>query len=329
MAARNWQSSDRRDQLAEDRLAIQQSSATARQNLDSQKFSLDQLRVGLGASEAILKASIARFEMVRKQNENISAAIAIQRLGQLDPTSKSFQRDWAGVLAEHSDAAGNAALREVMKAQNDRFIQYHAGQQNLELEKQRASRSEGTESKGANAFYSGVLKTHGLTAENLNEIDATPGVITYRDPSGNRVSAEAVKGATDKHNASVRLGNIALDMPLNKFNELMQTHRNLQAQPASGVTARATPSTAPPATTAAPTPTRTTAPTPTPTASPAAAAPTATPSNGGADFLREYLDELSKARGAVTTPIKPAVSGKPDAIDAQLSSTSEEEDVEE
>jgi hypothetical protein len=238
---------------------------------------------------AINRASINYSPQAAKTYQDIASSTGDANLAKAYADGAQAQVNRAKVLAA-SPQLSPTERATIFDPTSKQFNLDPATLDALEVQaKQRANAVNPSDAAGAAAFYSGVMKAHGLTADTLNQIDATPGVITYRDSAGQPVSADTVQGKTDKYNASVRLGNTALDMPLNKFNEMMQTHHNLQAQTAA-------PNDAPNAQ---------------PSPAPAPAAPTA-------DEEVKRLLGIAPTPAPTAQPVAAATSGKPDESERQV-----------
>jgi hypothetical protein len=91
--------------------------------------------------------------------------------------------------------------------------------------------------KSGDEFYAGLLKNHGLTPNDLDSVVADPSLVSYFGPLNakhpdkgfGKVSSDTVLGQEDKYRAMATLpnGGTPLNLPLNVFEALVNTHKNL------------------------------------------------------------------------------------------------------
>lgn len=94
--------------------------------------------------------------------------------------------------------------------------------------------------KSGAEFYSSLLKNHGLTQNDLDSVVADPSLVSYFGPfipkhpdkGFGKVSSDTVLGQEDKYRALATLpnGGTPLNLPLNVFEALVNTHKNLSRQ---------------------------------------------------------------------------------------------------
>ncbi|MEY2502271.1 MAG: hypothetical protein QOI07_2605 [Verrucomicrobiota bacterium] len=91
--------------------------------------------------------------------------------------------------------------------------------------------------KSGDEFYSALLKNHGLNKADLDSVVADPSLVSYFGPLNakhpdkgfGKVSSDTVLGQEDKYRAMATLpnGGTPLNLPLNVFEALVNTHKNL------------------------------------------------------------------------------------------------------
>jgi hypothetical protein len=272
----------------------------AQERLDLEERKLQQGERGMSLREAQLllnetqMAQAATLEKIKTENEinsTISATIAMRKLSRLNPEDKNFSRDYAAVLAEHSDAADNKALGEVAGALKQRWVQHSEGQEVLARQRDEdAAKSALEQNKAfapANIGKAGYDLNTTMAGFNTlaNQLDKT-------NPDGAKKLRDAMAIYGDYATA---VGKKALD---NIGGTIQPPTPAAAIQPA--------------------------VPTPTPTPV-AATAPTPPAQIAASDASAFLQNALGKASTPATPPLQAAVSGLPDRTESLLTDTDETE----
>jgi hypothetical protein len=254
--------------------------ATQRLDLDTKKLSLEQMRALTQMTELVLSASAARYKMSKELNENFSSAIAVKRLGDLNPTSQDYEKQRAAILYEHSDAFSNPVLRQTIESQDILYRQHAASQENFQnqtaIEQQKIDARKALAEQTAPFNQATAARNLSAALKNLDTIASQFGKPNPKTGAVTPIPPEL----QDFKTYVTKLG-AALTKP---------------TDPTANALASPTPQ-----------------PLPLPT-------PAATVSTQSAlDFLTKALGQTSPPAAAQSPAPAAAISGKPDAAEAQLS----------
>lgn len=334
-----------------------------------------------------LNTLIAQQHKDRTETRQLVAGAALaEELGQLDVNDPHYRVKVAKLFTQYPEGVNSPAAKAVAEMKHAEFTDFNKSQSehrtavyNATLQKRiepllssdhvpfalknqlmnedgsfnanAVQQAEALHSSGGgksgDEFYSKLQKEHGLTKSDLDSAVADPSAVKYMGPKG-PVSAEAVRGKEEYYRASGTLptGGV-LDLPLDKFNALISTHKNLERQPptspvdvaaqeqvfrdratmeATLASAGTTPVSAAPPGYAAWKAAGGTAPAAPPViasppaiAAPAAAPPAApAPSLAPIDFLHRALGTAPAATPAPSPVAAASPSGLPDDVDAKL-----------
>src|ERR1051325_273460 len=115
--------------------------ATRRLDLDTRKLSLAEMKALTEKTQLAFAAVVARYKITKELDETLSSAIAVKRLGDLDPTSKDYEKERAAILFEHSNVFNNPVVRQTVETQDILHRQHAAAQENFENQKAVAAAS--------------------------------------------------------------------------------------------------------------------------------------------------------------------------------------------
>jgi len=224
-----------------------------------------------------INAVVARRQQDRIAARKLMAGAALaEALGELDHTDPKFELNRARLYTQYAEGADSQAVKSVDDLKGSNFdnhrkaiadhreaayksllskrvgpllgsdaIPFPLKNQLLDrdgnfdldaIEKAEAIHSASGGKDGAE-FYSKLRKDHGLTRADLDLVVANPALVTYHGVTG-QVSSETVAGQESQFRARGTLPNGGvLDLPLDKFGDLVVTHKNLSRQGAVGVVA--------------------------------------------------------------------------------------------
>jgi hypothetical protein len=153
-----------------------------RLDLDTQKLSLAQMRVLTEKTQLAFAAVVARYKITKELDETLSSAIAVKRLGDLDPTSKDYEKERAAILFEHSNAFNNPVVRQTVETQDILHRQHAAAQENFENQKAVAAFSAPLNQAKTAEQLSVALKNLDMIASQFGKPNPKTGEVTPIPP---------------------------------------------------------------------------------------------------------------------------------------------------
>lgn len=280
-------------EVATRRLDLTERGLTDREQQSDARLSLEQEKFLLDRSKQVEAAAITRFKLENERRTTIQSAMLIEKLGKLNPEDKNFSRDWTTTLAQHPDALGNDAVKQVMEAQRQRWTQFAGAQDALAKQKAEDDARKALADQKAQADK---------PYDNAKAIEQMSTALKHLDDI-----AVTSFGGKNKPPIPPELQN-AKTFLTRQIGELTGAPATTDTPTAGVIAAPATPTT-----------TTTTVPATTPVVpAPTAPAPTpvVAPSPEPIDFLRKALG--TQPATPATSPVAAATSGLPDSTDAAL-----------